>query len=101
VSTVGCKQEENSSVKSDIFDSDSPHYTDGVHSSLLDPGDSSHVFEPDQSDLSQDEEDNLSKSLLPPYTFPKLEDVDYSDPPENSCHFGFPVEDHAFWSWSY
>jgi hypothetical protein len=88
-------------VKSDIFDSDSPHYTDGVHSSLLDPGDSSHVFEPDQSDLSQDEEDNLSKSLLPPYTFPKLEDVDYSDPPENSCHFGFPVEDHAFWSWSY
>ncbi|XP_062169210.1 homeobox-leucine zipper protein HAT5-like [Alnus glutinosa] len=101
VSTVGCKHEEISSVKSDIFDSDSPHYTDGVHSSLLDPGDSSHVFEPDQSDLSQDEEDNLSKSLLPPYTFPKLEDVDYSDPPENSCHFGFPVEDHAFWSWSY
>ena len=102
VSIVGCKQEEISSVKSDIFDSDSPHYTDGgVHSSLLDAGDSSHVFEPEQSDLSQDEEDNLSKSLLPPYIFPKLEDIDYSDPPENSCNFGFPVEDHAFWSWSY
>jgi len=101
VSIAGCKQEEISSVKSDIFDSDSPHYTDGVHSSLLDPADSSHVFEPDQSDLSQDEEDNLSKTLLPPYLFPKLEDVDYSDPPENSCNFGFPVEDHAFWSWSY
>lgn len=101
VSIVGCKQEEISSVKSDIFDSDSPHYTDGVHSSLLDAGDSSHVFEPEQSDLSQDEEDNLSNSLLPPYIFPKLEDVDYSDPPENSCNFVFPVEDHAFWSWSY
>ncbi|KAE8124082.1 hypothetical protein FH972_018992 [Carpinus fangiana] len=85
VSIVGCKQEEISSVKSDIFDSDSPHYTDGrVHSPLLDAGDSSHVFEPEQSDLSQDEEDNLSKSLLPPYIFPKLEDIDYSDPPENS-----------------
>ncbi|XP_004299400.1 PREDICTED: homeobox-leucine zipper protein HAT5-like isoform 2 [Fragaria vesca subsp. vesca] len=64
-------------------------------------GDSSYIFEPDQSDLSQDEEDNLSKSLLPTYIFPKLEDVDYTDPPANSCNFGFPVEDQAFWSWSY
>lgn len=104
VSVGACKQEDISSAKSDIFDSsDSPHYTDGVHSSLLEPGDSSYdVFEPDQSDLSQDEEDNLiSKTLFPPYIFPKLEDVDYSDPPESSCSFGFPVEDHAFWSWSY
>ncbi|KAG2679146.1 hypothetical protein I3843_11G037800 [Carya illinoinensis] len=102
VSIVSCKQEDISSAKSDIFDSDSPHYTDGVHSSLLEPDDSSHAFEPDQSDLSQDEEDNfMSKSLLPPFIFPKLEDVDYSDPSESSCNFGFPVEDHAFWSWSY
>jgi len=103
VSIVACKQEDMSSAKSDIFDSDSPHYTDGVHSALLEPGDSSNVFEPDQSDLSQDEEDNLnlSKSLLPAYIFPKLEDVDYSDPSENSCNFGFPADDHAFWSWSY
>ncbi|KAF7838417.1 homeobox-leucine zipper protein HAT5 [Senna tora] len=104
VSVGGCKQEDISSAKSDIFDSDSPHYTDGVHSaSLLEPGDSSYVFEPDQSDLSQDEEDNnlISKTLFPSYIFPKLEDVDYSDPPESSCSFGFPVEDHAFWSWSY
>lgn len=100
VSTVACKQDDVSSAKSDILDSDSPHYTDVVHSSLLEPGDSSHVFEPDQSDLSQDEEDNFSKSLLPPYIFPKLEHIDYSDPPENSCNFGFPVEDHAFWSWA-
>lgn len=103
VSIVACKQEDMSSAKSDIFDSDSPHYTDGVHSSLLEPGDSSNVFEPDQSDLSQDEVDNLNlgKSLLPAYIFPKLEDVDYSDPSENSCNFGFPADDHAFWSWSY
>ncbi|KAG6746975.1 homeobox-leucine zipper protein HAT5-like [Populus alba x Populus x berolinensis] len=93
ISTVACKQEDISSAKSDIFDSDSPHYADGVHSSLLEAGDSSYVFEPDQSDLSQDEEDNFSKSLLPPYVFPKLEDDDYSDPPAS-------FEDHAFWSWS-
>ncbi|KAJ6676796.1 LEUCINE ZIPPER HOMEOBOX-ASSOCIATED HOMEODOMAIN-LIKE DNA REPAIR PROTEIN XRCC4-RELATED [Salix viminalis] len=88
ISAVACsKQDEISSAKSDIFDSDSPHYAaDGVHSS--------YVFEPDQSDLSQDEEDNFSKSLLPPYVFPKLEDGDYSDP-----HASF--EDHAFWSWPY
>ncbi|KAJ4712173.1 Homeobox-leucine zipper protein [Melia azedarach] len=102
VSIVACKQEDISSAKSDIFDSDSPHYTDGVHSSLLEAGDSSYVFEPDQSDLSQDEDDNLSKNvLLPPYIFPKLEEADYTDPPTSSCNFGFPIEDHAFWSWSY
>lgn len=88
--------EDISSVKSDIFDSDSPRFNDGVHTnSLLEPADSSYVFEADQSDLSQDEEDNLRS-----YIFPKLEDVHYSDPPASSCNFGFP-EDHAFWSWSY
>ena len=69
----GCKQEDISSARSDILDSDSPHYTDGVHSALLEHGDSSYVFEPDQSDMSQDEEDNLSKSLYPSYLFPKFE----------------------------
>ncbi|KAM7275742.1 hypothetical protein ACFE04_017608 [Oxalis oulophora] len=75
---VSCKQEE------------SPHYADVVHSSV-------YVFEHDQSE----EEDNLSKSLLHSCTFPKVEDVDYSDPPTSSCNFGFAVEDQAFWSWSY
>ncbi|RDX62460.1 Homeobox-leucine zipper protein HAT5 [Mucuna pruriens] len=101
VSIGACKVEDISSAKSDIFDSESPHYTDGVHSALLETGDSSYVFEPDQSDVSQDEEDNLSKTLFPPYIFPKLEDVDYSDPPHSSCHFGIPEEDQAIWSWSY
>lgn len=86
----------------DILDSESPHYRDGVHSSLLEHFDSSYAFEPDHSDLSQEEEDNLSMSLLPSYIFPKLEDVDYSDPTGSSCQFGFAEEDHAFWSsWSY
>ena len=100
VSVGACKQEDISSAKSDIFDSDSPHYTEGVHSSLLEAGDSSYVFDADQSDLSQDEEDNLSKTILPTYIFPKLEDVDYTEPPE-TCNFGFPVEDQTFWSWSF
>ncbi|KAK7347249.1 hypothetical protein VNO80_21776 [Phaseolus coccineus] len=97
----GCKQEDISSARSDILDSDSPHYTDGVHSAVLEHGDSSYVFEPDQSDMSQDEEDNLSKSLYPSYLFPKLEDADYSDPTESSCNFGFSEEDHALWTWEY
>ncbi|XP_057723100.1 homeobox-leucine zipper protein HAT5-like [Arachis stenosperma] len=84
------------SVKSDMLDSDdninSPYY----HTT-------SGMFEADQSDLSQDEEENLiNRSLLHPYLiFPKLEHVEYSDPPETSCNFGFAHEDHAIWSWSY
>ncbi|GAV82883.1 Homeobox domain-containing protein/HALZ domain-containing protein [Cephalotus follicularis] len=101
VSIVACKQEDISPAKSDTVNSDSPHYIDGVHSSVLEAGDSSYVFEPDQSDLSQDEEDNFRKVLLPTNIFPKIEDADYSDQPTNVCNFGFPVEDHAFWSWSY
>ncbi|KAF8408045.1 hypothetical protein HHK36_007185 [Tetracentron sinense] len=102
VPIVVCKQEDISSAKSDVFDSDSPHYIDGGNSSMLEPANSSHVFEPDQSDLSQDEDDNLSKSLMPPpYSFPNLEDTGYPDLPANSCNFGFPGEDQAFWYWSY
>ncbi|KAJ8760873.1 hypothetical protein K2173_021911 [Erythroxylum novogranatense] len=87
---VTLKQEDASSAKSDVFDSDSPH-------SFLEPGDSSHVFEPDQSDFSQDEEDNLSRSLLPQPFFTKL----YHETPAISCNFEFPVEDQPFWTWNY
>ncbi|KAK2984355.1 hypothetical protein RJ640_005371 [Escallonia rubra] len=102
-STLEFKQEDINSANSDLIDSDSPHYADGGHSSLLERGDSSYVFEHDQSDLSQDEEDNLRKCLLPPlsYVFPKLEDADYPDPPANSCYFGFPSDENAFGFWSY
>lgn len=90
VPMVTPKQEEASSAKSDIFDSDSPH-------SFLEPADSSHVFEPDQSDFSQDDEDDLSRSFLPPPYSPKL----YHYPPANSCNLEFPVGDQPFWSWNY
>ncbi|XP_044488435.1 homeobox-leucine zipper protein HAT5-like [Mangifera indica] len=102
VPIVACKQEDAFSAKSDIFDSDSPHYTDGNHSSMVEPGDSSQIFEPDQSDFSQDEEDNnLGRNPLPPPCFLKLEDCYYDDPPTTSCNFGFSVEDQPIWSWSY
>ncbi|XP_021293442.1 homeobox-leucine zipper protein HAT5-like isoform X2 [Herrania umbratica] len=98
VPLVACKQEEACSAKSDVFDSDSPRYTDGNHSSLIEPADSSNVFEPDQSDFSQDEEDNLSKSLLHPPFFPKFEVDCYYDAPASSCNFALPGEDQSFWS---
>ncbi|KAK3035682.1 hypothetical protein RJ639_032554 [Escallonia herrerae] len=102
-STPEFKQEDINSANSDLIDSDSPHYADGGHSALLERGDSSYVFEHDQSDLSQDEEDHLRKCLLPPlsYVFPKLEDANYPDPPANSCYFGFSGDENAFEFWSY
>ncbi|KAF5741015.1 homeobox-leucine zipper protein ATHB-54 [Tripterygium wilfordii] len=94
VAMVVCKQEDASSARSDVFDSDSPHYTNGNHSSLL---------EPEQSDFSQEEEDHhLDRSFLQVLPcFPKLEDGCYNDPPVNSSSFEFPVEDQPFWTWSY
>lgn len=91
VSTAALRQDD---LNSDVFNSESPHYTDGGHS---------YVFEHDHSDLSQDEEENLSNSLLSSsvYVFPKLEDADYSDSPANSCNLAFPVEDQAIWSWCF
>lgn len=101
--TIKCKQEDHSSVNSDVYDSDSPHYTDGVHSCLLEAAESSHAIEHDQSsDLSQDEEDNFGKSLGHSlYNFPKLEDPVYHDPSPDCSNFEFPVEDQASWFWSY
>ncbi|KAJ7953746.1 Homeobox leucine zipper family protein [Quillaja saponaria] len=96
-----CKQEDANSAKSDVFDSDSPHYADGNHSSFLEPVDSSQNLGPDQSDFSPEEEDNFSKSLLPLPFLPKVEDGCYDDPRVNSCNFGFPFEDQTFCFWSY
>ncbi|CAK9138281.1 unnamed protein product [Ilex paraguariensis] len=101
VSLVACKQEDYS-AKSDVLDSDSPHYIDGGHYPVFELGDSSHIFAPDQSDQSQEEEDNWNKRLLPPpaYAFPMIE-VAYSDLSANSCYFGFEVEHQASSFWSY
>lgn len=91
VPMVTCKQEDANSAKSDVFDSDSPHYTDGNHSSLIDPPDSSH-----------DEDGNPSIGLLPQQYLLKLEDsCCYDDPPTNSSNFGFSLEDQPLWSWPY
>ncbi|CAA2969163.1 homeobox-leucine zipper HAT5 [Olea europaea subsp. europaea] len=91
------KQDDATSAKSDVFDSDSPHYADGIHSSFIEPSDSSHIF---GSDFSQDEEDNLSRNLMPPPSFVKLEDDEsYGDLQMNSCNLGFPVEDQTTWLW--
>lgn len=89
------KQED---AKSDVFDSDSPHYTDGNHSAAAD---SSHVFEVEASDFSQDEDDTLSRSLMPPACFPKLEMECCDDLQPNSCNLGFPVQDQGTWFWQY
>ncbi|KAJ8773770.1 hypothetical protein K2173_006420 [Erythroxylum novogranatense] len=87
---VTFKQEDASSTKSDVFDSDSPH-------SFLDPADSCQVFEPDQSDFSQDEGDNLSSCFLPQPFITRH----YHEAPATSCNFEFPVEDPPFWTWNY
>lgn len=93
------KQEVFSSGNSDVLDSESPHCTDGVHSALLGHGDSSRVFEPEQS---EEEEDNLSKSLgHTMYNFPKLEDLVYPNQTADCSHYEFPGEDQHFWIWSY
>lgn len=100
VGMMVCKQEDANSAKSDVFDSESPHNTDGIHSSFLEPADSSHVYEPDQSDFSQDEDENPSRSrLLRPPRCPKLEQGSYIDISVNSNSLGYPVEEQSFWFW--
>ncbi|XP_068635682.1 homeobox-leucine zipper protein HAT5-like [Aristolochia californica] len=97
VPLVVCKQEDLSSADSVVFDSDSPHYTDGGHSSLLDPTDHS-----DLSHAEEEEADNVSRTLLSfssPHHFPKLEQGTCADPPANSCNYAYPLEDQAFWFW--
>ncbi|CAA0818327.1 Homeobox-leucine zipper protein HAT5 [Striga hermonthica] len=91
VPETGYKQEDAaSSAKSDVFDSDSPHCADGNNYS--------HVFE---SDFSQDEDENVKKSLL---HLPKIEVEwcgDDDDLQPNSCNLGFPVQDQGTWFWQY
>ncbi|PIN17024.1 Transcription factor PHOX2/ARIX, contains HOX domain [Handroanthus impetiginosus] len=95
VPVAAYKQEEAaSSARSDVFDSDSSHYTGG---NPIEPADSSHAFEPDPSDFSQEED----VSFLRPNCFPKLEVECYDDLQPNSCNLGFPVQDQGTWFWPY
>ncbi|XP_019227838.1 PREDICTED: homeobox-leucine zipper protein HAT5-like isoform X2 [Nicotiana attenuata] len=92
LSAIALKQHKDlNSVKSDVFDSENL-----VQSSILDQGDSSYAFEPDQSDLSQDEEENLSKNLVA-----KVVHDHYPMTSSNLSCFGYPVEDQGFGFWSF
>ncbi|XP_059308559.1 homeobox-leucine zipper protein ATHB-54-like [Lycium ferocissimum] len=90
---VVCKQEDASSAKSDILDSDSPR---GNYTSFFEPTtDSSNVFETEAlSDFSQEDDNLISKSLLPTLCFPKLEEDHL---PLNSSNLGFDQS----WFWHY
>ncbi|KVH98757.1 homeobox-leucine zipper protein HAT5-like [Cynara cardunculus var. scolymus] len=78
-------------------------FEDGVHTiSLLERGDSSYVFEQDQSDGSVDEVENFSKIFLPSVDELKMENSEYQDPRSgNSYYLGLPGDDQAFGFWSY
>lgn len=85
-------QEDLSSVKSDVFDSESPHYT----------SDSARVFETEQSHLSQDDDENFSKTMLSTANLlSKGADDDYLATSSNLSYFAFPVEDQGFGFWTY
>ncbi|CAH1422509.1 unnamed protein product [Lactuca virosa] len=101
-----CLNDEDVGVRSDATESSSPQYVD-----LLERGDSSYLFEQDQSDESLDEEDKLEKMFVTTvsgYMLPKIESGDY---PEldvvNSSYLEFPShgededEDQPFGFWSY
>ncbi|KAL3342920.1 hypothetical protein AABB24_026788 [Solanum stoloniferum] len=95
-------QEDLSSAKSDVFDSESPRYTGRVHSSVIDQGDSARVVETEQSDLSQDDDENFSKTMLSTANLlGKAADNDYPATSSNLSYFGFPVEDQGFGFWTY
>ncbi|XP_060204700.1 homeobox-leucine zipper protein ATHB-12-like [Lycium barbarum] len=96
------QQEDLSSTKSDVFDSESPHYTGGIHSSVIDQGDSAYVFETEQSELSQDDDENFSKTMLSTANLlGKAEDDNYPVTSSNLSYFGFPSEDQGFGFWTY
>ncbi|CAM8932613.1 unnamed protein product [Rhodiola kirilowii] len=100
------KLDDFTSAKSDIFQSDSPRYADGVYSPHLEHVDSSYMFEPDNnSDSSQDEDDHtLTKVYLPSssYMLTPLKDDDYPDPSASSSNLGSAHDDNQpFWSWSF
>lgn len=94
--------EDLSSAKSDTFDSESPYYTGGGHSTFIDQGDSATVLETELSELSQDDDENFSKTMLSPVNrLGKSEDDDYPVTSSNLSYFGFPVEDQGFDFWTY
>ncbi|KAL8250466.1 hypothetical protein R6Q59_034159 [Mikania micrantha] len=95
-------------VKTVVSESTSPRCVD-MTQSLLEHGDSSNLFEQDQSDGSLDEEDNFGKLFATPvssYMLPKIENGDYPElDAVNSCYLGFhdhdDNEEQSFGFWPY
>lgn len=95
--TTEAKRGDINSADRDVLYASSPP-GNGIRSPcLLEPVDSSYLYQHDQSDVSQDE-DNWSRGMLPPpmYAFEKIEDGVYSVPRANSCHFGCLDDDDNF-----
>ncbi|KAL6983548.1 hypothetical protein U1Q18_016933 [Sarracenia purpurea var. burkii] len=55
----------------------------------------------ERSDFSPNDEDDLTRNLLPSPCFPKLENGCYDDPPGNGCNSSFSVEGQPSWLWHY
>ncbi|CAI9297039.1 unnamed protein product [Lactuca saligna] len=101
-----CLNDEDVGVRSDVTESSNPQYVD-----LLERGDSSYLFEQDQSDESLVEEDMLEKMFVTPvsgYMLPKIECGDYPEQEVvNSSYLEFlshgedEDEDQPFGLWSY
>lgn len=94
--------EEASSAKSDVFDSESPHCADVNHSAAVVEASSTLMQHTDhQSEIAQDENLMMSKSLLLPQTPPTFNNflkVADDDPNANSCNFA-PADDPPIWHW--
>lgn len=78
------KQEDASSARSDVLDSESPHCYAKQTQSFL--------FGPELPDFSHEKEDELTMSLYPPLYSPKLDEQCYTGAAESS--FGQP-----YWFW--
>ncbi|KAL8141944.1 hypothetical protein V2J09_014976 [Rumex salicifolius] len=95
-----CKQEDPSSARSDVLDSDSPHYISGPYSSAFaEPIDALCALDLLDDDISL----NPSFMSSSVYVLPKIEILDdyHDNPPGNACHFASPVDDQDSWFWSY
>lgn len=92
VLAVAFINEDQSEARSDSSTgTDALCYNHGICSLLLETGDSSLVFEPDQTDFSDE-------SLQLAFDSPKIEEGYSHALPANSW---FPTEDHGFSFWSY
>ncbi|KAI3736734.1 hypothetical protein L2E82_26718 [Cichorium intybus] len=99
-----CQQILEHGYEEDLSKNTNPTYGMGGNlSTVFERGDSSYIFEQEQSDGSLDEENNnFGKIFLPSvdgYASPKIENADVHA--VNSYYLGLPGDDQAFGFWSY